>query len=138
MKLLAGVHRADAGEIHLAGRVLDFGGPRDAVFAGIATIFQEPSRSSRTSQSPRTCSRTRTGSRRLSPSTRMREAARKVLEKRRECDLDSDPFCGDLTIAEQHLIEIAKGRGQTINARRHIRRAHSRAFDAPGCKSSSV
>src|SRR3984885_15947260 len=41
MKLLAGVHRADAGEIHLAGRVLDFGGPRDAVSAGIATIFQE-------------------------------------------------------------------------------------------------
>jgi ribose transport system ATP-binding protein len=41
MKLLAGVHRADAGEIHLAGRVLDFVSPRDAVSAGIATIFQE-------------------------------------------------------------------------------------------------
>src|ERR1700710_1450308 len=40
MKLLAGVHRPDSGEVYLAGQPIDFSGPRDAVAAGIATIFQ--------------------------------------------------------------------------------------------------
>ncbi|MEO1705490.1 MAG: sugar ABC transporter ATP-binding protein [Pseudomonadota bacterium] len=41
MKLLAGVHAPDAGEIALSGRVRQFAGPRDALDAGVSTVFQE-------------------------------------------------------------------------------------------------
>src|SRR5207244_287252 len=41
MKILAGVHQADAGEILLAGRPVRFAGVRDALRAGISLIHQE-------------------------------------------------------------------------------------------------
>jgi simple sugar transport system ATP-binding protein/ribose transport system ATP-binding protein len=48
-KVLAGVHRADAGSISLRGRPVDFKSPKDSIAAGIAFIAQElaivPSRS---------------------------------------------------------------------------------------------
>jgi rhamnose transport system ATP-binding protein len=42
VKMLAGVHRPDAGTLELAGRPLDLGSPADARAAGIAVIYQEP------------------------------------------------------------------------------------------------
>ena len=41
IKVLAGAHRPDAGEIRWAGRSVEFGSPHDADAAGIATIYQE-------------------------------------------------------------------------------------------------
>jgi ribose transport system ATP-binding protein len=41
IKILAGAHRPDAGEIRWAGRPVVFGSPHDADAAGIATIHQE-------------------------------------------------------------------------------------------------
>src|SRR4051812_50015565 len=43
VKILGGVYRADAGALELDGRPVDFTGPSDAVAAGIAIIYQEPS-----------------------------------------------------------------------------------------------
>ncbi|RZQ59474.1 sugar ABC transporter ATP-binding protein [Amycolatopsis suaedae] len=42
IKLLAGVHRPDAGHVEVAGRPARFTGPADARAAGIAVIYQEP------------------------------------------------------------------------------------------------
>jgi rhamnose transport system ATP-binding protein len=42
VKMLAGVHRPDVGTIELDGRPLDLGSPADAIAAGIAVIYQEP------------------------------------------------------------------------------------------------
>jgi rhamnose transport system ATP-binding protein len=42
VKMLAGVHRPDAGAILLDGAELSLGGPADAQAAGIAVIYQEP------------------------------------------------------------------------------------------------
>ncbi|MEV6318740.1 sugar ABC transporter ATP-binding protein [Streptomyces sp. NPDC051776] len=42
IKILAGVHRPDTGEVLLAGRPVDFHGPGDAWDAGIAVVYQEP------------------------------------------------------------------------------------------------
>jgi rhamnose transport system ATP-binding protein len=42
VKVLAGVHAPDGGELTLDGRPLAFGGPADARAAGIAVIYQEP------------------------------------------------------------------------------------------------
>jgi ABC-type sugar transport system ATPase subunit len=41
VRILGGVHRADAGEIAVDGRVCHFNSPHDAIAAGIATIPQE-------------------------------------------------------------------------------------------------
>ena len=41
MKILAGAHRKDAGEILLDGRTVEIGGPRDARALGIRVIYQE-------------------------------------------------------------------------------------------------
>ena len=59
----------------------------------------------------------------------MRRRARKVLESV-EIDLDPDLACGDLTIAEQHLVEIAKA--LTIDARVVIYDEPTAALDEQG------
>src|SRR5215470_13008006 len=41
MKVLAGVHRADAGEVRIDGSAVVFASPRAALDAGIALIHQE-------------------------------------------------------------------------------------------------
>ncbi|NEK86051.1 sugar ABC transporter ATP-binding protein [Blastococcus saxobsidens] len=41
IKVLSGVHRADRGQVLLDGRPVAFGSPREALDAGIATVFQD-------------------------------------------------------------------------------------------------
>ncbi|GAA3157335.1 ATP-binding cassette domain-containing protein [Blastococcus jejuensis] len=41
IKILAGVHRPDRGEMLLDGRPVSFGAPREALDAGIATVYQD-------------------------------------------------------------------------------------------------
>ncbi|SOD94458.1 monosaccharide ABC transporter ATP-binding protein, CUT2 family [Blastococcus haudaquaticus] len=41
IKILSGVHRADRGEMLLDGQVVSFGAPREALDAGIATVYQD-------------------------------------------------------------------------------------------------
>jgi simple sugar transport system ATP-binding protein len=41
IKILSGVHRPDRGEVLLDGRPVSFGAPREALDAGIATVYQD-------------------------------------------------------------------------------------------------
>ncbi len=41
IKILAGVHQHDAGEVRLEGEVVRFNSPRDALAKGIATVYQD-------------------------------------------------------------------------------------------------
>jgi simple sugar transport system ATP-binding protein len=41
IKILAGVHQHDAGEVRLEGEVVRFNSPRDALALGIATVYQD-------------------------------------------------------------------------------------------------
>ncbi len=41
IKVLAGVHRPDRGHVLLDGEPVEFGAPRDALDAGIATVYQD-------------------------------------------------------------------------------------------------
>jgi simple sugar transport system ATP-binding protein len=41
IKILSGVHRPSSGEVRMDGRPVSFGSPREALDAGIATVFQD-------------------------------------------------------------------------------------------------
>ncbi|MEJ2023280.1 MAG: ATP-binding cassette domain-containing protein [Maritimibacter sp.] len=41
IKVMSGVHKPNAGSIHFEGRPMSFATPRDAMEAGIATVFQD-------------------------------------------------------------------------------------------------
>jgi simple sugar transport system ATP-binding protein len=41
IKILSGVHRPSSGEMRMDGRAVSFGSPREALDAGIATVFQD-------------------------------------------------------------------------------------------------
>lgn len=41
VKILSGIHPADAGEVQINGQSVRFRGPVDALAAGIATVFQD-------------------------------------------------------------------------------------------------
>lgn len=41
IKTMAGVHRPTSGEIRINGQRMDFGTPRDAMAAGVATVYQD-------------------------------------------------------------------------------------------------
>lgn len=41
IKTMSGVHKPTKGEIHFEGKPLDFADPRDAIDAGIATVYQD-------------------------------------------------------------------------------------------------
>jgi rhamnose transport system ATP-binding protein len=42
IKIMAGVHKPDAGTIQLDGKPVTFASPREASYAGIGTVYQEP------------------------------------------------------------------------------------------------
>lgn len=108
MNLLAGVHLPDTGEIRLGGRTVSLRSPNEARGFGISTIFQEltllPNLSVAENlflgREPR-----RLG---MIDRTAMRVRARSAME-RLGSTISPDSYCGDLSVGEQQLVEIAKG-----------------------------
>ena len=108
MKLLAGVFSPDSGEIRLEGRAQVFLSAAQARAAAISTVFQEltllpnltVAENLFLGREPR-----RYG---FIDRAEMRRRSRDALD-RVGLDFDADASCGELVIAEQHLIEIAKG-----------------------------
>lgn len=108
MNLLSGIFPADSGEIRLRGKPISPERSADARRLGISTIFQEltllpnltiaenlflgrePVRLGRIDRSM------------------MREKARSMIA-RLGSSMDVDAYCGDLSVADQHLVEIARG-----------------------------
>lgn len=108
MKLLAGVHVPDGGEILLKGHHAALGTPARARRAGISTVFQELTILPNLTVAENLClgrELTRGG---LLDLRALRRKAVQVLE-RTGIALDPDRLCGTLTVGEQQLLEIAKG-----------------------------
>ena len=108
MKLLAGVHRPDEGEIMVDGQSRRLNSPAIARHAGISTVFQELTvLPNLTVGENLMLGREPTYLGMLDRSRMLREA-RDVL-RRIGIDLDPDRLCGSLTVGEQQLVEVAKG-----------------------------
>jgi ribose transport system ATP-binding protein len=108
MKLLAGVHQPDSGEILVNGRLARFASPTAALRAGVSTVFQELTLLPNLSIAENLHLGREPGRFGWLGRKAMAARARAVLD-RIGIDLDPDRHCETLTIGEQQLIEIAKG-----------------------------
>lgn len=109
MKMLAGVHQPDSGEIAIAGRKVAFANPRDALAAGVSTVFQELSLLPNLSIAENMFLGKEPVGRFGQPDRRqMTERTRAALS---ELSLTLDPrtLVSNLSIAERQFVEIAHG-----------------------------
>jgi ribose transport system ATP-binding protein len=109
MKILAGVHQPDDGEILCKGKRLTFANPRDALGFGISTVFQELSLlPNMTIAENMFLGREPTTAFGTVDHVRMIKEAGKALT---ELGLDLDPttLVSELSIAERQFVEIAHG-----------------------------
>jgi ABC-type sugar transport system ATPase subunit len=108
MKLLAGVHTPDAGEIRLAGQPVRLGNPREARRQGISIVFQEPNLFPQRSVAANVfVNRERVGRLGLVKRRAMNQATCQVL-RAMEVSLGPEALVGPLSIAERQLVEIAR------------------------------
>jgi rhamnose transport system ATP-binding protein len=115
VKVLAGVHQPDGGTLTLDGQPLVFTGPADALAAGIAVIYQEPTLFPDLSVAENIFigRQPLRRLRRIDPDA-MRAACRQLFD-RLGVHLDPDRPARGLSIADQQLVEIAKA--LSFNAR---------------------
>ena len=108
MKIFAGVYQADAGSIDFEGRPVDFTSPRQAMDAGLVTVFQEfnllPERT--------VAQNVFLGREPLRAGLIDRKAmvgrTRELLEELGVAFIDPAARVGSLTVAEQQIVEIVK------------------------------
>lgn len=108
MKLLAGVHQPDAGQIRVAGQVLRLRSPAAARAAGISTVFQELTVLPNLTVAENLLLGREPSRAGLLDRAVMRAEAQAVLA-RIGIGLDPQRPGGSLTVGEQQLVEIAKG-----------------------------
>ncbi|WP_218974501.1 sugar ABC transporter ATP-binding protein [Streptomyces sp. NP160] len=108
VKILSGAESPDAGSITVAGREVAFRSPQDAQDAGIQTIYQELSLVPQLSVAENVLlGGLPTGSLRAVSWPTMRNQARQALE-RVGFSLDVTALVGNLSVAEQQAVELAK------------------------------
>jgi rhamnose transport system ATP-binding protein len=108
VKIIAGVHRPDSGQVLVDGIDTRFSGPADAQRAGIAVIYQEPTLFPHLSVAENIfMGRQPLGAARRIDKARMRRES-DALFARLGVHIDPDRPANGLSIADQQLIEIAK------------------------------
>jgi ribose transport system ATP-binding protein len=108
MNLLAGLFPADGGEIRLRGKPVAPESPADARRLGISTIFQELTLLPNLTIAENLFLGREPVRLGAVGRSMMREQARSMIA-RLGSSMDVDAYCGDLSVADQHLVEIAKG-----------------------------
>jgi len=129
VKMLAGVHRPDTGTLLVDGEPVGFTGPGDAMDAGIAVIYQEPTLFGDLSVAENIAmGRQPRGRFGIIDRRRMRRSATELFD-RLGVHLDPARPARGLSIADQQIVEIAKAIGG---------RARVLVMDEPTAALSSV
>ncbi len=116
IKVITGVHKPDCGEMYIDGKKVDFTNPREATVMGIAAIYQHVTCYPDLSVAENIF----VGHEVISPKLKkmnwkeMREQAAQYL-KQLGTDIDPKTTMGNLSVAQQQIVEIAKA--LSINAR---------------------
>ncbi len=107
IKVLTGVHPADAGEIHLAGTPVHPTSPKDAERAGISTVYQEVNLIPSLSVAENIGLGRQPGRWGFLNWRALRRHAREALARLEiECDVDAE--LGTLSVAIQQMVAIAR------------------------------
>ena len=109
MKVLAGIHARDAGDIEIAGKAVEIGSPRAAQALGIGIVHQELNLMSHLSAAQNIFigREPRRGLGLFLDEDRLNADASRLFE-RLNLRLDPRTRVGDLTVARQQMVEIAK------------------------------
>ena len=109
-RILAGVLPPDAGRVVLDGRPVRFGGPRDAFQAGIAIVHQDRAFCANLSVAENLCLGRLPARAGFLDRQKMRARARRILEEA-GVEVDLERAAGDLTVAQQQMVQIAAATG---------------------------
>ncbi len=109
MRVLTGAHRADAGTMTLDGQPYDPRGPLAARAHGVAIVYQELTLARHLSVAENILLGNQPSRFGLIDRRRQRAVAQAALEQLGLGRLDLDTLVGDLPIAQQQLVEIARG-----------------------------
>lgn len=107
MKILSGVYHADSGEIFFKGKPAHFTTPRQAQAAGIATIYQELNQVPQLSVTENIFLGSEIMRGQIINWPEMHRQASKLLA-RLHLDIDPRTILGDLGVAQQQMVEVAK------------------------------
>jgi ABC-type sugar transport system ATPase subunit len=105
-RILAGVHRADGGQVVLDGRSVSFASPREALEAGVAMVHQELSFCDNLTVAENVCLHSLPARRGFIDRNRMRCRSQDRLEAVGAA-IDPDRPMQSLSVAEQQLVQIA-------------------------------
>jgi monosaccharide-transporting ATPase len=107
IKVLTGVHPADAGEIRLGGEVIRPAAPKDAEQVGISTVYQEVNLLPSLSVAENITLGRQPGRLGLLNWSGIRRRARAALARLEfQCDVDAE--LGSLSVAHQQMVAIAR------------------------------
>ncbi|HEY0864506.1 MAG TPA: sugar ABC transporter ATP-binding protein [Lacunisphaera sp.] len=107
IKVLTGVHPADAGEIRLAGQVIRPAAPKDAERLGLSTVYQEVNLVPSLSVAENITLGRQPGALGFLNWRAIRRRARAALARLEvECDVDAE--LGSLSVAMQQMVAIAR------------------------------
>lgn len=107
MKVLAGIHAPDSGQVLIDGTEVSFVNPGEARDAGVAIIHQELALLPHRSVAENIFLGREPAHRGVIDSAQLRRAAQDVLG-RIGCAINPSALCGSLSVAEQQMVEIAK------------------------------
>lgn len=108
MKVLSGAHKADSGTMTLEGRPYEPSGPLQARHAGVAMIYQELSIAPHLTVMENILMGVEPGNGPLVQWRAMRERTKQALKDVGRPHLNPTTLVGDLSVAEQQLVEIAR------------------------------
>nr|WP_251364364.1 MULTISPECIES: sugar ABC transporter ATP-binding protein [unclassified Leucobacter] len=115
MKVIAGVHRRDSGDVRFDGQSIDFGHPAEAARAGIACVFQEFNLLPERTVAQNVYLGREPMRRGLVDVEAMRRDTMQLLRDLGVEGISPDAQVGGLTVAEQQIVEIVKA--LSVNAR---------------------
>jgi ribose transport system ATP-binding protein len=110
MKVLAGVHPPDAGEIVIAGEPRTFHHPVQAQAAGVATIYQEFNLLPERTVAENVWVGREPGRFGLVDRGRMEAETQRLLDETGERSLGPRTLVGTLSVAQQQVVEVVKAR----------------------------
>lgn len=107
IKVITGVHKAEEGEMFLNGEKVDFKGPKDALAAGIAAVYQHPTSYPDLTVTENIFMNHEIKKHGVLQWGQMNKEAQGYLEQL-DADFQSTAEMGTLSVAQQQMVEIAK------------------------------